>query len=141
MRVVVAPVRDFPDGERRIVSVGGRSIGVFRVGESFYGIRNRCPHQGGPLCLGHVLGDAVADAPGDARISTDPLRIACPWHGWEYDLDSGQSFLGAAAAGVKSYGVGLEPGGSLLPSERVPGPYVAETFEVRVEEEYVVLHA
>jgi nitrite reductase/ring-hydroxylating ferredoxin subunit len=141
-------VDSFGDGERRIVSVGGRSIGVFRVGESFYGIRNRCPHQGGPLCLGHVLGDAVADAPGDARISDDPLRIACPWHGWEYDLDSGQSFLGGAMAGVKSYGVGLEPGGSLLsealtaqPAKRVPGPYVAETFEVNVEDEYVVLHA
>lgn len=147
MRVVVAPVSAFLDGERRIVTVGGRSIGVFRVGEHFYAIRNRCPHQGGPLCLGHVLGDAVADAPGDARISADPLRIACPWHGWEYDLDSGQSFLGGAMAGVRSYGVGLERGGSLLeeatarPAARVPGPYVAETFEVRVEDEYVVLDA
>ncbi|MGN6869218.1 MAG: Rieske (2Fe-2S) protein [Solirubrobacteraceae bacterium] len=146
-RVVVAPVHSFGDGERRIVDVGGRSIGVFRVGGRFYGIRNRCPHQGGPLCLGHVLGDAVADTPGAARISTDPLRIACPWHGWEYDLDSGQSFLGGAMAGVRSYGVGVERGGSVLEEalansgERVPGPYVAETFEVSVEDEYVVLNA
>jgi 3-phenylpropionate/trans-cinnamate dioxygenase ferredoxin subunit len=146
MRVVVAPLSSFPDGERRIIDAGGRSIGVFRVGDRFYGIRNRCPHQGGPLCLGHVLGDAVADAPGRASISTDPLRIACPWHGWEYDLDSGQSFMGTAAPGVRSYGVGLEPGGSLLeattarPAARVPGPYVAETFEVKVEDDYVVLH-
>ena len=147
MRVVVAPLSGFADGERRIVEVGGRSIGVFRVGESFYGIRNRCPHQGGPLCLGHVLGDAVADAPGQARVSDDPLRIACPWHGWEYDLDSGQSFMGGAVAGVRSYGARVEPGAALLdsaparPAERVPGPYVAETFEVRVEDEYVVLEA
>lgn len=148
MRVVVAPMRSFPSGERRIVEVGGRSIGVFRVGESFYGIRNRCPHQGGPLCLGHLLGDAVADSPGSARLSADPLRIACPWHGWEYDLDSGQSFMGAVSPGVKSYGVELSPGGSLgddvravAPAKRVPGPYVAETFEVNVEDEYVVLHA
>src|SRR5579875_1284393 len=146
-RHVVCAVSELPPGERRIVTVGGRSIGVFRVGERFYGIRNRCPHQGGPLCLGHVLGDAVADAPGEARIASDPLRIACPWHGWEYDLDSGQSFMGGAMAGVRSYGVGLEPGDSLLdevtarPAERVPGPYVAETFEVSVEDEYVVLHA
>jgi 3-phenylpropionate/trans-cinnamate dioxygenase ferredoxin subunit len=149
-RVVVAPVSGFGDGDRRIVDVGGRSIGVFRVGDRFYGIRNRCPHQGGPLCLGHVLGDAVADTPGEARISDDPLRIACPWHGWEYDLDSGQSFMGSAMAGVRSYGVGVERGGSLLEEalagsgsgsgERVPGPYVAETFEVSVEDEYVVLH-
>ena len=147
VRVVVAPLRSFGDGERRIVEVGGRSIGVFRVGESFFGIRNRCPHQGGPLCLGHLLGGAVADGPGRASIVSDPLRIACPWHGWEYDLDSGQSFMGAAAPGVRSYGVGLEPGGGLREtavarrSDRVPGPYVAETFEVKVEDEYVVLHA
>jgi nitrite reductase/ring-hydroxylating ferredoxin subunit len=150
MRVVVAPVRSFPSGERRIVEVGGRSIGVFRVGERFYGVRNRCPHQGGPLCLGHVLGDAVADAPGASASVTDPLRIACPWHGWEYDLDSGQSFMGTVAPGVRSYGVELSPGESVIedaaarpgaPARRVPGPYVAETFDVNVEDEYVVLHA
>jgi nitrite reductase/ring-hydroxylating ferredoxin subunit len=156
MKVVVAPLSGFPDGERRIVEVGGRSIGVFRVGERFFGIRNRCPHQGGPLCLGHLLGDAVADGPGQASIISDPLRIACPWHGWEYDLDSGQSFMGSAMPGVRSYGVAIEPGRALLEpvrapdepapapaaaAQRVPGPYVAETFEVKVEDEYVVLHA
>lgn len=92
-----------------------------------------------------MLGDSVADTPGDVRISSDPLRIACAWQGWEYDLDSGQSFMGGAMAGVRSYGVGLERGGSLFeealaaPGERVPGPYVAETFEVSIEDEYVVL--
>jgi nitrite reductase/ring-hydroxylating ferredoxin subunit len=147
VRVVVGPLTDFPDGERRIVQAGARSIGVFRIGERFYGIRNRCPHQGGPLCLGHVLGDAVAEAPGRATVSNDPLRIACPWHGWEYDLESGQSFMGPSHAGVRSYGVGLAPGGSLLAelqegaTDLRPGPYVAETFEVRVEDDYVVLEA
>ena len=90
-----------------------------------------------------------ADAPGLARISDDPPRIACPWHGWEYDLDSGQSFMGTLAPGVRSYGVSLSPGESVasedvrpaVPARRVPGPYVAETFEVNVEDEYVVLHA
>jgi hypothetical protein len=31
MRVVVAPLREFPPGERRIVTAGSRSIGVFRI--------------------------------------------------------------------------------------------------------------
>jgi nitrite reductase/ring-hydroxylating ferredoxin subunit len=147
VRVVVAPLSSFHDGERRIVEVGGRSIGVFRVAERFYGIRNRCPHQGGPLCLGRVLGDAMSDGPGEARVSGETLRIACPWHGWEYDLDSGQSFMGGAMAGVRSYGAGVQSGASLLeaatarPGRRVPGPYLAETFDVRVEDEYVVLEA
>jgi 3-phenylpropionate/trans-cinnamate dioxygenase ferredoxin subunit len=147
---VVAPVGEFPPGERRIVQAGSRSIGVFRVGDRFYGVRNRCPHQGGPLCRGHLLDDAVADAPGRPRISDNPLRIACPWHGWEYDLETGQSFMGAGHAGVRSYGVAVQGGGQLLAeiesaatgeTELRPGPYVAETFEVHVEDDYVVLEA
>ncbi len=145
VKTVVAPLRDFPPGERRLLNVGGRSIGVFRVGDQFFAIRNRCPHQGGPLCLGHILGAAVADEPGAARIAAEPLRIACPWHGWEYDLQSGQSFIGAAMPGVRSYAVGLEPGGTLageLQAGRarlIPGPYKAETFPVSVEDDYVVV--
>lgn len=146
MRFVVGPVSEFPPGERRIVQAGVRSIGVFRVGDRFYGIRNRCPHQGGPLCTGHLLDDAVADEPGKPSLSKNPVRIACPWHGWEYDLATGQSFMGAGAPGVRSYGVSTAPGATLLaelqtePSELRPGPYTAETFEVKVEDEFVVLH-
>jgi len=145
MRHVVCPVGELPAGERRILNIGRRSIGVFHVGERFYAVRNRCPHQGGPLCVGHILGDAVADVPGAAAVSNNPLRIACPWHGWEYDLATGQSFLGPLDPGVKSYGVALEPGGALVAEVQhqqvklVPGPYTAETFEVRVEDDYVVL--
>ena len=143
----VGPAGAVPAGQMREFVVDGLEIVVVNLDGELHAFGNRCPHQGGPLCLGHVLGDAVADTPGEARISADPLRIACPWHGWEYDLDSGQSFMGGAMAGVRSYGVGLERGGSLLeeatarPAERVPGPYVAETFEVSIEDEYVVLNA
>ena len=145
MRHVVCPVGELPAGERRIVNIGKRSIGLFHVGDRFYAVRNRCPHQGGPLCVGHILGNAVADVPGAVEVSNNPLRIACPWHGWEYDLATGQSFRGPSYPGVKSYGVALEPGGALVAEVKdeqvklVPGPYKAETFEVRVEDDYVVL--
>jgi nitrite reductase/ring-hydroxylating ferredoxin subunit len=145
MKAVVAPLREFPPGERRLLEIGGRSIGVFRVGDRFYAIRNRCPHQGGPLCLGHILGAAVAEEPGAARIAANPLRIACPWHGWEYDLQSGQSFIGGAMPGVRSYAVALAPGRELAEelgagrARLMPGPYKAETFPVSVEDDYVVV--
>jgi 3-phenylpropionate/trans-cinnamate dioxygenase ferredoxin subunit len=149
MKVVVAAARSFAPGSRCIVRVGGRSIGVFHVGDRFYAVRNRCPHQGGPLCQGRVLHPVVSQAPGDARIRESTPTIACPWHGWEYDLETGQSFIGVSEAGVRSYEVTVEPGTSLTAEleagrdrdrdERVPGPYVAETFEVFVEDDYVVL--
>jgi nitrite reductase/ring-hydroxylating ferredoxin subunit len=73
--------------------------------------------------------------------------ISCPWHGWEYDLETGESFV-SGDPGTKCYPVSLERGRSLgqaVPAERersggVPGPYVAETYPVMVDShEYVVL--
>jgi nitrite reductase/ring-hydroxylating ferredoxin subunit len=146
MRIVVARVRDFQPGDRRIIEVGRRSIGVFRVGERFYAINNRCPHQGGPLCLGRVAPWVVSEGPGDLRMDDEERAalLACPWHGWEYDLATGQSFLGPSEVPVRSYAVSIEHGGALddepaASRGRVPGPYVAETFPVHVEEEYVVV--
>jgi nitrite reductase/ring-hydroxylating ferredoxin subunit len=145
-RTVVAPVRDFPSGTRRIVAVGGRSIGVFRFGDRFYALRNRCPHQGGPLCEGRVSPDVTSGAPGEFGIDADRLFLACPWHGWEYDLATGQSFLGPGETRVRSYDAAVVAGRELgepqrppAPGGREPGPYVAETFPVSVDEDYVIL--
>jgi nitrite reductase/ring-hydroxylating ferredoxin subunit len=146
MKVVVARVADFAPGERRIVEIGRRSIGVFRVGERFYAINNHCPHQGGPLCLGRTAPWMTSDAPGVYRMSGDDTLIVCPWHGWEYELASGQSFMPPDHAPVRGYGVRVEPGrelGDATPpgpsGGRVPGPYLAETFQVSVEDDYVVV--
>jgi nitrite reductase/ring-hydroxylating ferredoxin subunit len=139
MRVVVAPLSEFAPGERRIVDAGKRSIGVFRIGDSFYAVRNRCPHMGGPLCLGRVARWARSSGPGDFSMDSDTALLACPWHGWEYELSTGQSFLGPGEPGVKAYEVNVEKGASL--EGREPGPYQVETFPVYVEEDYVVVEA
>ena len=55
-RRVACAVRDVPPGERRIVEIEGRSIGVFNVDGRFYALHNGCPHKGGPLCEGRVGG-------------------------------------------------------------------------------------
>jgi nitrite reductase/ring-hydroxylating ferredoxin subunit len=154
MRVVVGRVCDFEDGDRKIVDVNGKSIGVFRIGDEFYALRNRCPHQFGPLCVGTLAPRAVSDGPGDMRMDPGPPLIACPWHGWEYDLATGQSFMGPGRGNmaVRSYAVDVLHGSELAPAPdaaapdpkpradgRVPGPYVAETVPVSVEQDYVVV--
>jgi nitrite reductase/ring-hydroxylating ferredoxin subunit len=154
VRVVVARVADFKPGERRIVELGRRSIGVFRVGDRFYALNNHCPHQGGPLCLGRTSPWALSSGPGDFRMEDETALLACPWHGWEYDLETGQSFLGPGEAPVRSFDVSVEPGAELdghgedpevaqrvRRYGRMPGPYVAETFQVTVEDDYVVVHS
>lgn len=151
MRVVVGRVADFNAGDRVIIHVGERSIGVFRVHGSFYAIRNRCPHAGGPLCLGRVQPAIESPAPGTVEYVPDKTLLACPWHGWEYDLATGQSYT-TPKLRVRHYPVSIEcadeTGSPVLPDvisrmegERHPrlveGPYKAETFPVSVEQEFI----
>ena len=147
MRVVVGKVSDFENGGRKIVDVNGKSIGVFRIDDRFYALRNRCPHQFGPLCMGTLAPRAISRGPGDVRLDSGPPLLACPWHGWEYDIATGQSFMGPGHGNVPAlaYDVSVLPGSELTGAElpgadgRVPGPYVAETLPVSVEQDYVVV--
>jgi nitrite reductase/ring-hydroxylating ferredoxin subunit len=148
MRIVVCRLDEFPPGERRIVQAGRRSIGVFRVGDRFYAINNHCPHMGGPLCRGRTKPWVSSGGPGEFVLDEDDALLACPWHGWEYDLATGQSFLGPGEPPVRTYEVSVEageepaqePGEQPAPrGGRMPGPYVADTFPVHVEDAYVVV--
>ena len=148
-RFAVARASDVPDGERLIVAVGGRSVGVFNVGGRYHALLNRCPHAGGELCRGELLGLLESDAPGEYR--HDPTRklLACPWHGWEFDIETGQSYFDPVRTRVRRYGVvveqgealagQLESGESRLAGELVKGPYVAETIPIAVEDDYLVV--
>jgi 3-phenylpropionate/trans-cinnamate dioxygenase ferredoxin subunit len=121
--------------------VGGREIGVFRVDGQFYAIRNRCPHQGGPLCLGRILPRLVADGPGEILVDRDsPPFVVCPWHGWQYDARTGESYA-PGDPGARSYRVSVESGQGLAGQPEEGVRFVAETFPVYVENDYVVLEA
>jgi nitrite reductase/ring-hydroxylating ferredoxin subunit len=93
--VFVAKVSQFPDGERRIVSHGGREIGVFHWQGRFYAYENLCLHQGGPACEG-IMMHKVEDVIGPDRtwhgqkFSDQEIHFVCPWHGYEYDLKTGE---------------------------------------------------
>ena len=176
---VVATVNEIAPGGRKIVEIAGRSIGVFNVGGQFYALRNRCPHQGGPLCEGRLTGFLVSSGPGEYRYSRPGEILRCPWHGWEFDLRTGQSWFDPVQVRVRRYDVTVELGSALIgetggetgtgdvvppavpgttPAEVAasadpnavsptepgmegmqPGPYVAETFPVVVEQQYVIV--
>jgi nitrite reductase/ring-hydroxylating ferredoxin subunit len=140
-RYVVARVGEIPPGERRIVTIDGRSVGVFNVGGRYYALRNSCPHQGAPLCTGTVLGSVTSSQPGEYLYDAEHALLTCPWHNWEFDLATGQSWFDPHKTRVKPYDVVVESGRSLAEGGdgRVPGPYVVETLTVTIDDDFVVV--
>src|SRR5215831_2997094 len=112
-RYLVADATDFPEGGRRLVNVGGREIGIFKVGGQYYALRNRCAHQGGPVCEGDLLAWLRSDRPGEYAFDESRKLVECPWHGWEYDIATGQSWFDPATTRVRRYPVEVESGASV----------------------------
>jgi 3-phenylpropionate/trans-cinnamate dioxygenase ferredoxin subunit len=128
---VVGAVAEIPPGQRKIVDLEGRSIGVFNVEGTFYALRNACPHQSGPLCRGSLIGLMRASDPRNLEISRVGEIIRCPWHGWEFDVTNGRSIFNPHKLRVRSYEVTIEP--------ETDDPAI-ETFPVTVERGRVVVH-
>lgn len=146
MKYVVAEVAEIPVGGRKIVEVANRSIGVFNVGGEFYGLRNVCPHQGSPLCLGQIWGSVTSSVPGEFDFEPGGEILTCPHHGWEFHIRTGQSWCDPARLRTGVFPVSVEQGAGLIEAEsssdtgeRVKGPYLAETVAVTVEGSYLVL--
>jgi nitrite reductase/ring-hydroxylating ferredoxin subunit len=193
-KYVVGTVEEIAPGTHKIVEVGGRSIGVYNVNGEYFAILNRCPHQAGPLCKGNTYGFLKSGGVGEYEYSRPGEIVRCPWHGWEFDVRTGQSWFDPVQVRVRRYNVIVtsgseivaeEPGQPLIGAEpaepgtepaasdtmppparpgttpaeiaaataqsgaagetepgmegMVKGPYVAETFPVTIDKEYVVV--
>lgn len=133
-RHVVATVDEIAPGSSKLVTVKGREIGLFNVAGKFYALANRCPHAGGALCEGEIVGLAKSEGPGDYKIVRKGQFLRCPWHGWEFEIATGQSYCDPKNLVIRQFPVTVAPGGEL-----VKGPYIAETFPVSIEAQYVVV--
>jgi nitrite reductase/ring-hydroxylating ferredoxin subunit len=77
--VKVATVEDVPPGTGKELAARGRVVALFNVDGTFYALDGVCPHAGGPLGNGLLRGNVVT----------------CPWHGWQFDVTTGQHCLNA----------------------------------------------
>lgn len=72
-------VSEFESGKIHKIVHGEQTIALINIDNTFFAIDGVCGHAGGPLCRGEVI--------------TDEKVISCPWHGWEYDLKSGECLM------------------------------------------------
>ena len=81
-------------GVPRLVELDGRRVVLVRAGHAVYALAEACAHKGGPLSEGKLSG----------------TRLACPWHGWHYDVKTGQCVFPGRGASVASYPVSITDG-------------------------------
>ena len=90
----VASLDEVPAGRPKLVELDGTRIVLTRVGDAVYACGAVCSHRGGPLGEGKLQGN----------------RLVCPWHGWMYDVRTGQCLFPGRGAAVPSYPVRAEAG-------------------------------
>lgn len=137
-RYVVGTTADFPPGTGRIVPLGGsRGIGVFNLQGSYYALKNVCPHQGGPLCMGLITGTTepryVAGDYPELEWVKDGEILRCPWHKWEFEIRTGRTIF-ESRFHVSSYPVSV-----LTADERERLIGGVETFPVTVSGDLVIV--
>ena len=91
--VTVARVEDVPPGSVARVTAGDEEIALAHVDGEFYAAQNACLHLKGPLGEGRVDGHV----------------LSCPWHGWQYDVRTGENEFDRAIR-LETYEVVVEDG-------------------------------
>jgi pyruvate oxidase len=66
---------ELPEGRVKPVTCDETTVAITHYEGSYHALNNECPHQGGPL--------------GEGSIENGLLR--CPWHGWDFYPDSGET--------------------------------------------------
>jgi 3-phenylpropionate/trans-cinnamate dioxygenase ferredoxin subunit len=110
---VVCTAAELPPGQRRIVETEAGSIGVFNLDGRYYALANRCPHAGAELCRGTLHATHRLDRPETFRPVLHGRVLRCPWHGWEFDLPTGQG-LHARNCRVRTFPVAVNEAGEVV---------------------------
>lgn len=87
-----AALADVAPGQPRLVVANDTRLVLVRVGDQVHAIGDTCSHRGGPLSEGKLSG----------------TRLACPWHGWMYDVRTGQCLFPGRGAAVPAYPVRVD---------------------------------
>ena len=89
--VAIVKVGDVRPGQAKVVVVLGRPVALYNVNGTFFATDNTCLHRGGPVGEGFL----------------DGAVVTCPWHGWQYDVKTGQN-LSNPSATLRTYRIVVE---------------------------------
>ena len=114
MRHRLFPLAELAPGEMRSVEVGSVRVVVIRKPDgSLRALRDRCSHMGASLSVGWLRRAMDAEDVGRCAYSDDYV-VRCPWHYYEFDVDTGLARADSEHDRVKTYDVVVEDGQVVL---------------------------
>lgn len=78
----VVGTNELSPGTIREFQVAGQTIALANIQGKFFAINGVCLHRGGPIGEGEL----------------DRQVVTCPWHGWQFDVATGQLLTNPAIA-------------------------------------------
>jgi nitrite reductase (NADH) small subunit len=72
--IKVAPVKELSPGKRKQIKILARAIAVFNIDGQLRAFDGLCRHMKAPLVQGTLKNNI----------------LTCYWHGWQFDIDSGE---------------------------------------------------
>lgn len=105
---VVGKAADFREGVPSLVTTDRTDpVAVVLWEGNVYAFRGLCPHQQGPISAGHVRLPLTGKHSGQVELDADKPVIVCPWHRWEYELETGRG-IRRSGFRVRTYRAWLE---------------------------------
>jgi nitrite reductase/ring-hydroxylating ferredoxin subunit len=87
--VEVAKISEISESGVMAVEVEGTTVALVRLQGAVYALADSCPHEGGPLSDGEILGE----------------DIECPWHHSCFNVKTGRVTRDPATEDVATYKV------------------------------------
>ena len=81
--IPLIPISELPENSHKSVRCGKKSLALFHYRGIITALENTCIHRGGDLGQGVIQ-----------TLDDGELYVVCPWHGWQYNLKSGQAPYG-----------------------------------------------
>lgn len=90
-RTYLCRTSEIPAGQKRVFDVGRRRVICVNFNGRFLAVQAVCPHRGADLAFGDVCGTMLESEPHSYVYGKHDQLIRCPWHGWQFDIETGRS--------------------------------------------------
>ena len=92
-KYLVASKAEVVEGKCKIVKVKNTEFGLYYVNGQYFAWKNACPHYGAPVCKGTITGTRLPTLVYEYEYGRENEIARCPWHGWEFDLMTGEHLV------------------------------------------------